>query len=76
MDTSLQLSTLPGDEVSPALLLRIGTVVRVVGLGRSTIYRMMASSDFPAPVRLANRVVAWRRTDLEKWSEAREHATH
>jgi prophage regulatory protein len=76
MDISLPLSALPGDDVSPALLLRIDTVVRVVGLGRSTIYRMVASADFPPPVRLTNRVVAWRRSDLEKWSEAGELATH
>jgi predicted DNA-binding transcriptional regulator AlpA len=46
--------------------LRIGMVVRITGLGRSTIYRMMAKADFPSPVRLNNRVVAWRHTDLEK----------
>jgi predicted DNA-binding transcriptional regulator AlpA len=74
-----QLSVLHGDEVSPALLLRIGTVVRVVrvvGLGRSTIHRTVASPAFPSPVRPTNRVVAWRRTVLEKRGDAHEQATH
>ena len=61
---------------STVLFLRIGIVMRLTGLGRSTIYRMMAEERFPAPVRLANRIVAWRRTDLERWSEAQLQCTH
>jgi prophage regulatory protein len=74
MDSTLQPQ--PSEQSSPALLLRIAMVVRVTGLGRSTIYRMIASAEFPSPVRLTNRAVAWRRTDLEKWSEARPLAAH
>lgn len=48
---------------SPAIFVRIGGVVRLTGLGRSTIYRLMAEEQFPPPVRLAKRVVAWRRKD-------------
>lgn len=59
-----------------AIFLRIGVVVQLTGLGRSTIYRLMAEEQFPPPVRLAKRVVAWRRTDLERWSDARIRASH
>jgi len=59
-----------------AFFLRIGTVMRLTGLGRSTIYRLMADEEFPTPVRLTKRVVAWRRADLERWSEERPTATH
>jgi prophage regulatory protein len=58
------------------LFLRIGTVVRLTGLGRSTIYRLMADEKFPSPVRLTKRAVAWRRSDVERWSEDRPSATH
>ena len=51
--------------------LRMWAVTRMTGLGRSTIYRLVAQDKFPSPVRLANRAIAWRRTDLERWSEAR-----
>jgi prophage regulatory protein len=54
--------------------LRIRAVTRMTGLGRSTIYRLMAAKQFPAPVRLAQRAVAWRQTDLERWSAARPAA--
>lgn len=43
-----------------ALFLRIGSVMRITGLGRSTICRLMADDQFPHPVRLTRRVVAWR----------------
>ena len=63
-------------DASAAIFLRIGVVVQLTGLGRSTIYRLMAEEQFPPPVRLAKRVVAWRRTDLERWSDARVRASH
>ena len=59
-----------------AHFLRMSVVVRLTGLGRSTIYRLMAEDKFPSPVRLAQRAVAWRRTDLERWSEGRSTVTH
>jgi prophage regulatory protein len=61
---------------SNALLLRINVVMQLTGLGRSTIYRLVADQQFPSPVRLSKRVVAWRRGDLERWSEARPAAKH
>lgn len=66
----------PSIEPNGALFLRIGVVMRITGLGRSTIYRLMADEQFPPPVRLTKRVVAWRRTDLERWSEGRPTVTH
>lgn len=59
-----------------AVFLRIGAVTRLTGLGRSTIYRLMAEAKFPAPVRLSNRAVGWRRADLERWTAERPPASH
>jgi prophage regulatory protein len=59
-----------------AVFLRMPTVVRLTGLGRSTIYRLIAEKAFPSPVRLGTRAVAWRRSDLDRWSEGRPIATH
>lgn len=63
------------DSVAPVFL-RMPTVMRLTGLGRSTIYRLIADQKFPSPVRLGTRAVAWRRTDLDRWSEARPAVTH
>lgn len=63
------------DYVMPVFL-RMPTVMRITGLGRSTIYRLIADQKFPSPVRLGPRAVAWRRTDLDQWSEARPVVAH
>ena len=51
------------------VFLRLPNVMRLRGLGRSTIYRLIADRKFPSPVRLGTRAVAWRREDLDRWSE-------
>jgi prophage regulatory protein len=56
--------------------LRMRTVMRITGIGRSTIYRWMAEQRFPRPVQLGPRTVAWRRADLDRWSEARPAVNH
>jgi prophage regulatory protein len=54
----------------------MSTVVRLTGLGRSTIYRLIAEEKFPSQVRIGARAVEWRWTDLEQWSAARPTITH
>jgi prophage regulatory protein len=66
----------PAGDVQPAVFVRMAGVVRMTGLGRSTIYRLMAEDKFPSPVRLAERAVAWRRIDLEQWSAGRPKVSH
>jgi len=76
MERSVQATaSIDGDDAS-SLLLRLPAVMKLTGLGRSTIYRMVAERRFPCPVRITNRAVAWRRADLDHWSEARPAATH
>ena len=58
------------------LFARMSTVVRLTGLGRSTIYRLIAEEKFPSQVRIGARAVGWRWTDLEQWSAARPTITH
>ena len=60
----------------PVVFLRLRAVIRVTGLSRSTLYRLIANKQFPRPVRLGPRAVAWRRTDVEAWGEARPVTSH
>ena len=55
---------------------RMPMVLQITGLGRSTIYRLIAEKKFPVPVRLGDRAVAWRQVDLDAWSEGRLPSTH
>ncbi len=54
----------PSNTVTPRLV-RLPMVMRMTGLGRSTIYRMVAARNFPSPVRLGARAVAWRQSDID-----------
>ena len=56
-------------------LLRLPAVLHLTGLARSTVYRMVADHTFPAPVRIAKRAVAWRRDELQRWTEQRPPAS-
>ena len=38
-----------------ALLLRMGAVMQVTGLARSTIYKLIAENKFPQPAQLTGR---------------------
>ena len=67
-----QPHTAPGP--SRPSLLRLPMVLRMTGLGRSTVYRLIAKNEFPGPVRLGARAVAWRQADLDVWIEARPPA--
>ena len=51
--------------------LRLPAVLKITGLSRSTLYRMVAEHTFPAPVRLAKRAVGWRHDDVRQWTIGR-----
>lgn len=57
------------------MLLRLPAVMKVTGLCRSTLYRMVAEHTFPEPVRLAKRAVAWRRDEVIGWTSALPRAS-
>jgi prophage regulatory protein len=77
MEDSMQHTQdkVPPDLTAP-ILLRMPSVIQITGLGRSTIYRLVAEQKFPSPVRLGERAVAWRRSEIDAWSETRPVASH
>lgn len=60
----------PTSEI-PDALWRQPEVLAVVPLGASTMWRMIAAGEFPKPIRLTPRTVAWRASDVRAWIEAR-----
>lgn len=46
-------------------ILRRSQVEHEVGLKRSTIYQRMQEGTFPRPIRLGERAVGWRASDIE-----------
>jgi len=48
-------------------LIRLKEVIHLTGLGRSTIYKFMASGNFPDSVSLGARAVAWDERQIKAW---------
>lgn len=63
-------------EATPPAILRLPDVMRLTGLGRSTIYRLLAAGQFPSPVQLSVRAVGWRRSDVYNWTAERPQVSH
>lgn len=61
------------DEVLiPTALYRMSEVCRLVGLSRSSIYKMVGEGAFPNSVRVSVRSVRWRGADIAAWIATRE----
>jgi len=55
---------------------RLPQVLQITGLSRSTLYRQVKLGQFPQPVKIGPRAIAWRETDLEKWLKSRQTVAH
>lgn len=55
----------------PAKLLRLPDVKDLTGMSTSTIYAKMSRGEFPKPIKLGARAVAWRVADISEWIETR-----
>jgi prophage regulatory protein len=48
-------------------LLRLPAVLKRVGLSRSSLYSMISEREFPKPIQISKRSVAWLETDIDDW---------
>ena len=55
-------------------LIRLREVMRMTGLARSTIYKVMKEGTFPSSVPLQSRAVAWVESEVQEWIGARLRA--
>lgn len=59
----------------PSTLLRRPQVESMTGLKRSSIYALMKCGQFPYPVKLSTRAVAWPSSVIQKWILERTNAS-
>lgn len=52
-------------------VLRRRQVEARTGLGRSSIYALIARDQFPAPIRLSVNTVGWLEHEIDRWIAAR-----
>lgn len=55
-------------------LLRLPAVKAAVSLSRTSLYDLMKAGDFPAPIRLGARTVAWKASAIQDWIDSRPSA--
>lgn len=57
-------------------LLRLPAVLQRTGFGRSSLYALIRTGDFPAPISLGARAVAWTSDDVDGWISGRIQQSH
>jgi prophage regulatory protein len=55
--------------------LRRPAVEATTGLSRSSIYAMMDKGEFPRPIRIGKRAVAWPESAIVTWLGSRPNTT-
>lgn len=55
-------------------LLRLPEVLELTGLSRSGLYTLLGKGDFPQPIKLGERINAWRDDQLQEWVDQRTPA--
>lgn len=53
---------------------RLSDLRTIIPLSDSTIWRRVRQGTFPAPVKLSERVTAWRAESIRQWLDAQDQA--
>ncbi len=48
-------------------IVRTAELTNILGLSRTTIWRLESRGHFPKRLRLTNRAVGWRHADIMQW---------
>lgn len=52
-------------------LLRLPQVKEICALSRTEMYRRLAVGEFPKPIALGRRAIAWRSSEIQSWIASR-----
>lgn len=58
--------------VATGRYLRLPDVKAETGLGKTSIYNLIREGEFPKPVKVSSRAVAWREGAIEAWKANRQ----
>jgi prophage regulatory protein len=53
------------------VFVRAKEVTKLTGVSRSQIYRLVNLDQFPQPIKLSERCVAWSAAEIERWQKER-----
>jgi prophage regulatory protein len=63
------------DNLDEIGFLRLPEVKSVTGLSKSSLYALIRTNSFPAPVQIGPRTVAWVRSEIKQWAAERIKAS-
>lgn len=55
--------------------IRLPEVKAITGLSKTSLYALIKEKNFPAPVRLGPRAVAWVKSEIRQWAVERVQAS-
>ncbi|SAL01964.1 phage transcriptional regulator AlpA [Caballeronia ptereochthonis] len=55
-------------------IIRLPELLKIVCLCKGSVYRGIKTGEFPAPIKLTQRAVGWRREDIVEWIASRQAA--
>lgn len=53
------------------VLLKVEAVTALIGVSRATLYRMVNAGDFPKPLQLSPKRVAWLQAEVDAWFQTK-----
>ena len=63
------------DTVEERRLIRLDEVLRICGVSKAHVYRLVAKGEFPTPVRVGPRAARWKLSDVLEWMDGLPIAT-
>lgn len=54
--------------------IRIKELAIMLGIAKSTIYRLVKENKFPKQIKLTERTSVWRLSEVNQWIKQRENA--
>lgn len=70
-----QTGKCPSNEPTPLRFIRMREVIKKTGLCKSSIYDLINKKDFPQPIHLSARSVAFIESEVEAWMADRISAS-
>lgn len=58
--------------MSKKQLIKLHRVLAKVAMSKTLVYKKIREGEFPAPLKLTERSVAWLESEIDEWIESRE----
>lgn len=56
--------------------IRIKELAAMLGIGKSTIYRLISENKFPKQIKLTERTSVWRMSTINEWVVSKEKSNN